>query len=230
MVLLSFAAFACRPSSDGAPQGDLPDPEKDVNAIGVDADLQNSNEDAVSPKRTAVLAGGCFWCVEAVFEQLEGVEDVQSGYAGGSEETARYKLVATGSTKHAEAIRIVYDPTQITYGQLLKVFFSTHDPTQLNRQGPDTGPQYRSAVFYANEEQKHVAQAYIEQLKQSGQFDDPIVTTLEPLTGFFPAEDYHQDYAKNNTSNPYIQVHAMPKVEKVKKKFADQLKKDNGQQ
>jgi peptide-methionine (S)-S-oxide reductase len=174
--------------------------------------------------RTAVFAGGCFWCTEAVFEQLDGVQDVVSGYAGGDEATADYRTVSTGRTDHAEAIRITYDPSKITYGKLLHVFFATHDPTQVNRQGPDVGRQYRSAVFYADEAEKEVAQAYIHQLDGSGAFDRKIATTLEPLDAFYPAESYHQDYVDRNPDQPYIRFNALPKIEKVRKLFGEAVK------
>src|SRR5688572_29150090 len=145
---------------------------------------------------TAILAGGCFWCTEAAFEQLEGVLDVTSGYIGGSRETANYKAVCGGDTGHAEAIRITYDPTKISLDQLLDVFFDAHDPTQLNRQGNDIGTQYRSAIFFANDAEKQAAEAKIRALNEAKHFPRPIVTTLEPLREFFPAEDYHQDYAR----------------------------------
>lgn len=178
-----------------------------------------------TPRAEAVLAGGCFWCVEAVYEQLTGILDAESGYAGGSAETAKYELVSRGNTGHAEAVRIVYDPAAISYGQILKVFFTVaHDPTQKNRQGPDVGPQYRSAVFYANDQEKQVAEAYIRKLNESGHFDKPLATTLEPLEAFYPAEGYHQDYARNNPAQPYIVFQARPKVEKVREKFPDALK------
>src|SRR5215510_14515497 len=176
-------------------------------------------------RQVAVLAGGCFWCVEAVFNELQGVESVRSGYAGGTAETANYKAVCSGSTNHAEAIEIVYDPSRITFGQLLKIHFSiAHDPTQLNRQGNDTGRQYRSAIFYADDEQKRVAEAYIRQLNDAHVFREPIVTTLEPLTVFYPAEDYHQDYAARNPNQPYIVYIAQPKVDTLRENFADRLK------
>ncbi len=177
--------------------------------------------------RTAVLAGGCFWCVEAVFEQLEGVLDVVSGYAGGDACTARYELVSTGQTGHAEVVKITYDPKRITYGQLLKIFFAVaHDPTQLNRQGPDVGPQYRSAIFYATEEEKRVAESYIRQLQEARVFDRPVVTRLEPLRGFYPAEEYHQDYARRNPFSPYILAQSAPKVRKLEKTFPACLRRE----
>ncbi|RYG77845.1 peptide-methionine (S)-S-oxide reductase, partial [bacterium] len=166
----------------------------------------------------AVLAGGCFWCTEGVFEQIPGVSDVESIYAGGTKETANYEAVCSGTTGHAEAIRITYDPAKVTYGYLLKIFFSiAHDPTTLNRQGNDVGTQYRSAVFYANDEEKRVAEAYIKQLTDAKVFTDPITTTLEPLTAYYPAEKYHQDYAKANPDQGYIRAMATPKIEKAKK-------------
>lgn len=177
-------------------------------------------------RQLAVLAGGCFWCVEAVFNELEGVESVRSGYAGGTAETANYKAVCSGTAGHAEAIEVVYDPSKTTFGQLLKIHFSiAHDPTQLNRQGNDTGSQYRSAIFYADEEQRHIAEAYIRQLNEANVFSGPIVTTLEPLKQFFVAESYHQNYAALNPGQPYIAYVAQPKVEKLRAYFGNRLKK-----
>ncbi|HUP93183.1 MAG TPA: peptide-methionine (S)-S-oxide reductase MsrA [Solimonas sp.] len=176
-------------------------------------------------EETAILAGGCFWCVEAVYRNLDGVLGVSSGYAGGKAETADYTSVCTGRTGHAEVIRLRFDPRRISYGQLLKVFFSVaHDPTQLNRQGNDMGTQYRSAVFYSDDAQKQVAQAYIAQLDAAKVFGAPIVTTLEPLVKFFEAEKYHQDYAELHPDQPYVAAVALPKVEKLKKYYAGQLK------
>jgi peptide-methionine (S)-S-oxide reductase len=176
-------------------------------------------------REVAVFAGGCFWCVEAVFDQLRGVESVRSGYAGGTAETANYKIVCGGTTSHAEVIEVIYDASQVTYGKLLKIFFSiAHDPTTLNRQGNDVGKQYRSAIFYATEEQKRVAEAYIRQLNDAAVFNAPIVTTLEPLKEFFVAESYHQNYAALNPGQPYIIYVAQPKVEKLRTYFGDQLK------
>lgn len=166
----------------------------------------------------AVLAGGCFWCVEAVYLNLgEGVTSVRSGYAGGSADTADYHTVSSGGTNHAESVEVVYDPSRISYGQILKVFFAiAHDPTQLNRQGPDTGRQYRSAIFYADDEQKRVAEAYIDQLNKAHVFNKPIVTEVAPLEAFYQAETYHQDYAARNPLNPYILFNAQPKIRKVR--------------
>jgi peptide-methionine (S)-S-oxide reductase len=195
---------------------DFPDPETDLaKAPGG----ENGGE------MVTVFAGGCFWCTEAVYLELEGVKSVVSGYAGGTAATANYEAVCGGRTNHAEAIEIRYDPAKTSYGQLLKIFFSVaHDPTQLNRQGNDVGRQYRSAVFYADDEQKRVAQAYVAQIDKAKWFDRPIVTTLEPLEKFFPAEDYHQDYARRNPYQPYIMMAAAPKVQKLRRTYADKLK------
>ena len=173
----------------------------------------------------AVLAGGCFWCVEAVYKQLDGVVSVTSGYAGGTAETADYNIVSSGRTGHAEAVEVRFDPTKVSYGQLLKVFFSiAHDPTTRDRQGPDVGKQYRSAIFYANDVQRRVAEAYIAQIDAAKVFDAPIVTEVKPLDRFFEAEEYHQDYAERNPNQPYIAYNAAPKVQKVRKYFADRVK------
>jgi peptide-methionine (S)-S-oxide reductase len=172
--------------------------------------------------QTAVIAGGCFWGVEAVFEHVKGVKGVTSGYAGGDAETAHYEIISGGKTRHAESVRITYDPSQITYGQLLKLFFAVaHDPTQLNRQGPDTGPQYRSAIFYSNEEQKRIAQSYVEQLNQAKVFEQAIVTEVVALGTFYNAEAYHQDYAVHHPDDPYIVAHDLPKVENLRRQFPE---------
>jgi len=174
---------------------------------------------------TLVLAGGCFWCTEAVYAQLDGVLSVRPGYAGGSAATANYDDVCTGRTGHAEAIEIEFDPARVAIGQILKIFFSiAHDPTQLNRQGADVGTQYRSTIFYANEAQRRIAEAYIVQIEAARVFDAPLATTLEPLETFYPAEAYHHDYAARNPFQPYIRSVAMPKVEKLRKVHADMLK------
>jgi len=179
-----------------------------------------------APHASAVLAGGCFWCTEAVYRELDGVLAVTPGYAGGTRETANYEAVSTGRTKHAEAIRITYDPSRVMYGQLLKIFFSiAHDPTQLNRQGNDIGPQYRSALFPTSDDQRRVAEAYIKQLDAAGAFTAPIVTTIEPDVEFYEAETYHRDYARRNPSSPYIATVSTPKVRKLEKYFPEQLKK-----
>lgn len=169
-------------------------------------------------EQVAVFAGGCFWGIEAVFEHTRGVKRAESGYAGGSASTAQYELVGSGRTGHAESVRIVYDPAQVSYGQLLKVFFSVaHDPTQLNRQGPDRGTQYRSGIFTTSELQKKIATAYIAQLDGTRRFAQPIVTRVESLKAFYPAEDYHQDYARLNPNEPYIVINDAPKVVALQK-------------
>lgn len=173
----------------------------------------------------AVLAGGCFWCVEAVLKEIDGVLDVVSGYSGGSAKTADYDAVCSGRTGHAEVVEVRFDPTRVSYGQLLKVFFSVaHDPTQLNRQGADQGTQYRSAIFTTDDEQKRVAEAYIRQLNAAGAYDSPIVTEVSPLEAFYEAEAYHQDYAAKHPMQPYVLFSAAPKVSKLRKHFAERLK------
>src|SRR5262245_23489893 len=176
--------------------------------------------------KTAVFGGGCFWCTEAAFEQLEGVLDVTSGYAGGSRETANYRAVCGGDTGHAEVIKITYDPAKISFERLLDVFFDSHDSTQLNRQGNDIGTQYRSAIFYATDEEKRVAEAKIGELNAKHAYPCPIVTKLEALGEFYPAEAYHQDYARLNPEQPYIQSVSTPKVCKVRAKHAALLKRE----
>jgi peptide-methionine (S)-S-oxide reductase len=189
-------------------------PLKDVPAAGANT------------PQSAVLAGGCFWGVEAVFERLRGVTDVVSGFAGGSKTTAHYEIVSLGMTGHAEAVRITFDSSQITYGRLLTVFFAVaHDPTQLNRQGPDEGPQYRSSIFYANEDQRAVATAYIQQLDAAKVFKRRIATTVVPLQGFYPAEAYHQDFVAHNPRYPYVVFHDLPKIEHLEKAYSELLKR-----
>ena len=170
----------------------------------------------------AVFAGGCFWGTQAVFQRVKGVEKTTAGYAGGSAATATYSQVTTETTGHAESLEIVFDPAKISYGTLLRVFFSAaHDPTQLNRQGPDVGTSYRSAIFYTSDEQKKIAEAYIAQLDAAKAFSGPIVTQVVPLKGFYAGEDYHQDYALKNPDNPYIQVCDVPKIAALKAQFPD---------
>lgn len=170
----------------------------------------------------AVFAGGCFWGVEAVFEHVNGVVSVTSGYAGGSAESANYDQVSDGTTGHAEAVKITYDPSRISYGQLLKIFFTVaHDPTQMNRQGPDAGPQYRSEIFTLNDEQTRMAEAFIRQLTQASLFTDPIVTRVSRLPAFYEAEAYHQDFAVRHPNHRYIVIHDKPKVEQLKQRFPE---------
>ena len=176
-------------------------------------------------EQQATFAGGCFWCTEAVYSQLDGVTAVVPGYAGDTEDKADYRTVSGGGTNHAEAIRISYDPARISFGQILKMFFSiAHDPTQKDRQGHDVGRHYRSTIFYADEAQRDVAAAYIRQIDQAKIFDARVQTTLEPLTGFYEAEAYHHDYAARNPQQPYIRAVAMPKVQKLRQVHADRLK------
>jgi peptide-methionine (S)-S-oxide reductase len=173
-------------------------------------------------KATAVFAGGCFWGTQAVFERVKGVIQTAAGYSGGSAETATYNQVITETTGHAESVEIVFDPSRITYGQLLRVFFSVaHDPTEVNRQGPDVGTSYRSAIFYSSDEQKRIATAYIAQLDAEKIFPKPIATEVTPLKGFYRGEDYHQDYALKNPGNPYIQICDLPKISALKQQFPD---------
>jgi peptide-methionine (S)-S-oxide reductase len=177
---------------------------------------------AAGPVQTAVLAGGCFWGVQGVFQHMRGVRQAVSGYAGGDKASADYEAVSSGRTNHAESVQITYDPAQVSFGEILQVFFSVvHDPTQLNRQGPDHGPQYRSAIFHANDEQKKIAQAYIAQLDEAKVYRGAIVTRVDPLAGFFPAEDYHQDYMINNPRNPYIVINDLPKVKNFSRTFPE---------
>ncbi|MGE3911714.1 MAG: peptide-methionine (S)-S-oxide reductase MsrA [Chloroflexota bacterium] len=190
---------------------EFPDPEVDI-AAG-------------AGEQSVVLAGGCFWCVEAVYAQVDGILGLTSGYAGGSADTADYETVCTGRTGHAEAVQVRFDPRIVSYGQVLRLFLSVaHDPTTLNRQGADVGTQYRSAIFYADEEQKRVAQAYIDQLDKAGVFSSKIVTSLEPLEAFYVAEEYHQGYAASHPNQPYIRAVALPKVQKLQTYYADRLK------
>lgn len=182
-------------------------------------DTVNQNE-----LETATFGAGCFWCVEAVFQQLEGVQSVTSGYSGGEVKNPSYKEVTTGKTGHAEAVQIKYDPAVLAYRDLLEVFWKTHDPTTLNRQGPDIGPQYRSVIFYHNEEQKRVAEASKSEMDRSGYFSDPIVTEIKPYNNFYVAEDYHQDFYRNNPNQPYCRLRIDPKMEKLQQQFGKYLK------
>lgn len=206
---LLIALFA-----DAESRGSLfPDPVRDIHVS------------TTGSSQTAVLAGGCFWGVEAVFERLTGVSNAVSGYAGGRADTAHYEIVSTGQTGHAESVQITYDPARVTFGQLLKVFFAVaHDPTELNRQGPDEGPQYRSSIFFVNDEQKAVAEAYIRQLDEANVFSRPIVTTVAPLDDFYPAEPYHQNFLDRNPTYPYIVFYDLPKLQHLKDEFPNLIK------
>ncbi len=191
-------------------------------AAAVPAPAQDAARATAPGKQTAVVSGGCFWGIQAVFQHVKGVISATSGYSGGSAKTAEYETVSTGETGHAESVQIVYDPSQITYGELLRVFFSVaHDPTQLNRQGPDEGTQYRSSIFYGNDEQKRIADAYITQLDRAKVFPRPIVTKVVPLQAFYPAEAYHQNYAAQHPNQPYIVFNDAPKVEHLRQEFPD---------
>lgn len=180
-----------------------------------------------SKEMQAMFGGGCFWCVEAIFERLKGVHSVESGYAGGSTDAPTYEDVSSGQTGHAEVVRITYDPSLISYEKLLEVFFKTHDPTTLNQQGPDHGTQYRSSIFYFDEEQRTTAERIKTELDKSGAFPRPIVTEIVEAAPFFPAEDYHQDYFRNNPDSGYCRFAIRPKLEKFNKVFADSLKSDD---
>ncbi len=199
----AFPAFA----GAGSP---LPAPAQDIPAA------------SVKGPQAAVFAGGCFWGVEAVFRHTKGVTSAVSGYAGGDAKTAEYETVSTGRTGHAESVQVTYDPAQVSYGELLRIFFSVaHDPTQLNRQGPDYGTQYRSAIFFTSDDQKRVAQAYVEQLRQAKAFSDPIVTQIVPLPAFYPAEAYHQNYLALHRTQPYIVMNDLPKLYQLKAQLPD---------
>jgi peptide-methionine (S)-S-oxide reductase len=210
VLTLEFAISLLASSANAAPKPLIP-------PASTDASLASA-----AGKQTAVFAGGCFWGIQSVFERVKGVIATTAGYSGGSSSTATYAQVTTETTGHAESVEVVYDPSRITYGQLLRVFFSVaHDPTELNRQGPDVGTSYRSAIFYMNDEQKRIASAYIAQLDAAKVFPKRIVTEVTPLKGFYRAEDYHQDYALHNPDNPYIQVCDRPKIEALKQQFPE---------
>lgn len=207
LAAMAMAMFLAVPAAQAQEGLAIPAPERDVMS-------------AAAGLRTAVFAGGCFWGVQGVFQHVTGVTNAVSGYAGGTEETAHYNMIGRGNTGHAEAVSITYDPAQISYGDLLQIFFSVaHDPTQLNRQGPDVGTQYRTAIFPQDEEQAAVARAYIDQLNRTRLYDAAIVTTIEPGQTFYPAEDYHQDYLFNNPTQPYIVYNDLPKIEHLRRLF-----------
>jgi len=207
LLAVPLIVAAVLPPVGAATAARLPDPVVDIGRT-------------TGPRRTAVLAGGCFWGMEAVFEHLRGVTEVVSGYAGGPPATASYEQVGSGITGHAEAIRITYDPSRLSYGQLLKVFFAVaHDPTERNRQGPDEGSQYRSAIFVSDPTQQKVAQAYITQLGKAGVFSRPIATKVELAKGFYPAEPYHQNFVARNPTNPYVMVNDLPKLNRLRAQF-----------
>jgi len=216
-ILVALVALFFGSAAFAAGRPPIPAPTSDVSLA------------AKPGKQTAVFAGGCFWGTQSVFERVKGVIDTTAGYAGGSASTATYDQVTQENTGHAESVRVVYDPAKITYGQLLRIFFSVaHDPTQLNRQGPDVGSSYRSAIFYSNEEQRKISMAYIAQLDGAHIFPKAIVTQVVPLKGFYDAEAYHQDYALHNPDNPYIQVCDRPKIEALKEQFPELFKDYHG--
>jgi methionine-S-sulfoxide reductase len=231
VVVVTTAAVGISGCSRGATAGFQTEGETVETPAGATAEERPAapSETPEAASQELVLAGGCFWCIEAGFEQLRGVTDVVSGYAGGSAESANYRMVAAGLTSHAEAIRITYDPQVISEETLLKVFFlAAHDPTQVNRQGPDVGRQYRSAVFYDSDEQKQRVEKLMAELKASRRFKRRIATTLEPLEGFYPAEDYHQGYAQRNPNQPYVVVNSRPKVAKICKAFPELIREIEG--
>lgn len=212
-LLFVFALSGC---AEAQTQGGIPVPQTDQ-ALAHTAG-----------KQTAVFAGGCFWGTQAVFERVKGVVATTAGYAGGSAATATYAQVTTETTGHAESVKVVFDPSKISYGKLLQIFFSVHDPTQLNRQGPDVGTSYRSAIFYTNDEQRNISTAYIAQLNAAHVFPKPILTQVTPLKGFYDAESYHQDYALHNPDNPYIMVCDRPKIAVLRKEFPELFQEYKG--
>ncbi len=190
------------------------------------AQIEKLSEAELQQYETAYFASGCFWCVEAIFESVKGVKEAVSGYAGGAEENPTYEQVSYGKTTHAEAIEVYYDPKEVSFFELVQVFFGSHDPTTLNRQGPDRGPHYRSIAFYKNDEQKKIIEGYIKALDDSKVYDQPIVTEVTPFTTFWKAEEYHQDYERKHPNNPYITNVSVPRLNRFKKNFPDYLKKD----
>ena len=209
LIISTLLASAVACSAAGKPSASFPSPAVDEQA-------------AKRGQETAVIAGGCFWGIQAVFQHVKGVTDATSGYSGGDVKSPAYELVSTGNTGHAESVKITYDPSQITYGQLLRLFFSVaHDPTELNRQGPDEGTQYRSAIFYGNDEQKRIAEAYIAQLNSAKIFRRAIVTQVVPLKAFYPAEAYHQNYATLHPDSPYIIYNDAPKVAHLRQQYPE---------
>jgi len=212
LALAAVGAFWNTPGRSGEAAIALPAPALD-------------NPKVSSPLQTAVLAGGCFWGVQGVYQYTRGVKQVLSGYSGGDKGTAEYEKVGTGRTGHAESVEIRFDPKEISYGEILRIFFSVaHDPTELNRQGPDVGTQYRSAIFYADAQQRRIAEAYVAQLEKAHAFRRPIVTRVDPLKGFYPAEGYHQDFLIRNPSYPYIVINDLPKIANLKRLFPEQYR------
>ncbi|MEO1617337.1 MAG: peptide-methionine (S)-S-oxide reductase MsrA [Planctomycetota bacterium] len=225
MIGLSILSLGCTPA-EANPTQPPTNGTRTVSRIEPAADDADSSTPAEAKEATATFAGGCFWCTEAVFERMEGVKDVISGYIGGTVPNPTYEQVCSKKTGHAEAVEIVFDPTKTSYEELLEVFFKTHDPTTLNRQGADEGPQYRSSVFYHDEEQKKAAAKYIEKLNDSGEYKRKIVTLLEEATTFYPAEVYHQDFFRKNPTHGYCRAVVVDKLRKFNRNFGDKIKKD----
>lgn len=213
-TLIALVSISC--------QSKAKTPEKVSEPI---AQAEKLSEAELQQYETAYFASGCFWCVEAIFESVKGVKEAVSGYSGGSEDNPTYEEVSYGKTTHAEAVEVYYDPKEVSFFELVQVFFGSHDPTTLNRQGPDRGPQYRSIAFYKNEKQKQIIEAYIKALDESKVYDQPIVTEIEPFTTFWIAEDYHQDYEKKHPNNPYITNVSVPRLNRFKQNFPKYLKK-----
>ncbi|MBT8284472.1 MAG: peptide-methionine (S)-S-oxide reductase MsrA [Flavobacteriaceae bacterium] len=215
-ALLALVSVSCQ-SKTKTPTQVQSEPEVQAEKI---------TKDELQEYETAYFASGCFWCVEAIFESVKGVKEAISGYAGGTEENPTYQQVSYGRTSHAEAVEVYYDPDKVSFFELVQVFFGSHDPTTLNRQGPDRGPQYRSIAFYENEEEKKIIEAYLKALEESGVYGEPIVTEIKPLTTFWDAEDYHQDYERKHPNDSYIRNVSIPRLNRFKENFKDYLKED----
>ena len=223
MKLLKTTLFALIALVSISCQSKTKTPEKASEPM---AQAEKLSEAELQQYETAYFASGCFWCVEAIFESVKGVKEAVSGYAGGAEDNPTYDQVSYGKTTHAEAVEVYYDPKEVSFFELVQVFFGSHDPTTLNRQGPDRGPQYRSIAFYKNDEQKKIIEAYMKALDESEVYDQPIVTEVMPYTTFWKAEEYHQDYERKHPNNPYITNVSVPRLKQFKKNFPDYLKKD----
>ncbi len=221
LILLLFATISCQPKNKSNKQEVA---QKEQSETNLEAKL---SAEKLQEYETAYFASGCFWCVEAIFESVKGVKEVYSGYSGGSEKNPTYEQVSYGRTDHAEAVEVYYDPDVISFTQLVQVFFGSHDPTTLNRQGPDRGTQYRSIAFYKNDKEKNIIQDYIDKLEAENVYGNrPIVTEVEPFEKFYKAEEYHQDYEKRNPNNSYIQNVSIPRLNRFKKNFESYLKED----
>ncbi|WP_297766311.1 peptide-methionine (S)-S-oxide reductase MsrA [uncultured Muriicola sp.] len=215
IAIISLVTFSCQTKAKTPEQASEPI-----------AQAEKLSEAELQQYETAYFASGCFWCVEAIFESVKGVKEAVSGYAGGSEDNPTYEDVSYGKTTHAEVVEVYYDPNEVSFFELVQVFFGSHDPTTLNRQGPDRGPQYRSIAFYNSDKQKQVIEGYIKALNESKVYDQPIVTEVMPFTTFWKAEEYHQDYERKHPNNPYITNVSVPRLNQFKKNFHDYLKKD----